>query len=237
MASNDHSYCSFGGDNEIINPMADTSSPEDTGPIQLPAPVVDESNARDFDPVQLPPPMVDTSKPSSSGAVQLSTPRVDPKCSGDLQPPSLCPPLKRFDLYNGLLNEGCSLAPKAPAKDYQNKVELKILQHLGFESRAELSDDEAKTLETKCKSFTNKARQLWASPKVRQIKGNMNKEKWLQENFEFGNLKDTTMEGRDQMYQSITCVGTLLLQIGEVGQRVKGDFILTLPRSFFLNPH
>jgi hypothetical protein len=44
------------------------------------------------------------------------------------------------------------------------------------------------------------------------------------------------MEGRDQMYQSITCVGTLLLQIGEVGQRVKGDFIFALQRSFFLNP-
>ena len=59
----------------------------------------------------------------------------------------------------------------------------------------------------------------------------------LHDLIEFGNLKDTTMEGRDQMYQSITCVGTLLLQIGEVGQRVKGDFILALPRSFFLNPH
>ena len=44
----------------------------------------------------------------------------------------------------------------------------------------------------------------------------------LHDLIEFGNLKDTTMEGRDQMYQSITCVGTLLLQIGEVGQRVKG---------------
>ena len=55
----------------------------------------------------------------------------------------------------------------------------------------------------------------------------------LHDLIEFGNLKDTTMEGRDQMYQSITCVGTLLLQIGEVGQRVKGDFILALPRSFF----
>ena len=157
-----------------------------------PSTAVDESSAHDFDPVQLPPTSADTSLPSSSGAVQLSTPTIDtslPKCSGDHRPPSLCPPLKRFDLYNGLLNEGCSLAPKAPAKEYQNKVELKILQHLGFKSRAELSDEEAKTLETKCKSFTNKARQLWASSKVRQIKGNMNKEKWLQENFEFGNLK------------------------------------------------
>ena len=56
----------------------------------------------------------------------------------------------------------------------------------------------------------------------------------LHDLIEFGNLKDTTMEGRDQMYQSITCVGTLLLQIGEVGQRVKGDFIFALPRRFFL---
>ena len=53
MASNDHSYCSFGGDNEIINPMADTSSPEDTDPIQLLPPVIDESDTHDFDPVQL----------------------------------------------------------------------------------------------------------------------------------------------------------------------------------------
>lgn len=53
----------------------------------------------------------------------------------------------------------------------------------------------------------------------------------LHDLIEFGNLKDTTMEGRDQMYQSITCVGTLLLQIGEVGQRVKDAQALARSRS------
>lgn len=43
----------------------------------------------------------------------------------------------------------------------------------------------------------------------------------LHDLIEFGNLTDTTMEGRQEMYHSISLVGTLLLQIGEVGQRVK----------------
>lgn len=45
--------------------------------------------------------------------------------------------------------------------------------------------------------------------------------KSLHDLVEFGNLDDTTMEGRQAMYHSISVMGTLLLQIGEVGQRVK----------------
>ena len=53
----------------------------------------------------------------------------------------------------------------------------------------------------------------------------------LHDLIEFGNLKDTTMEGRQQMYHSISLVGTLLLQIGEVGQRVKDAQALARSRS------
>ena len=45
--------------------------------------------------------------------------------------------------------------------------------------------------------------------------------KSLHDLIEFGNLDDTTLEGRQAMYHSVSVVGTLLLQIGEVGQRVK----------------
>ena len=48
---------------------------------------------------------------------------------------------------------------------------------------------------------------------------------------EFGNLDDITEEGRNQMYHSISIVGTLLLQIGEVGQRVKDAQAADLRRS------
>jgi len=53
----------------------------------------------------------------------------------------------------------------------------------------------------------------------------------LHDLIEFGNLKDTTMEGRQQMYHSISLVGTLLLQIGEVGQRVKDAQALARSKS------
>lgn len=45
--------------------------------------------------------------------------------------------------------------------------------------------------------------------------------KSLHDLIEFGNIDDITVEGREQMYHSISIVGTLLLQIGEVGQRVQ----------------
>ena len=55
--------------------------------------------------------------------------------------------------------------------------------------------------------------------------------KSLHDLIEFGNLEDTTLEGREQMYHSISVVGTLLLQIGEVGQRVKDTQKMLRSRS------
>ena len=49
---------------------------------------------------------------------------------------------------------------------------------------------------------------------------------------EFGNLEtDITLEGRESMYHSITKICTLLLQTGEVGQRVKDAEAIVRSRS------
>ena len=49
---------------------------------------------------------------------------------------------------------------------------------------------------------------------------------------EFGNLDtDITLEGRESMYHSITKICTLLLQTGEVGQRVKDAEAIVRSRS------
>jgi len=53
----------------------------------------------------------------------------------------------------------------------------------------------------------------------------------LHDLIEFGNLKDTTEEGRQQMYHAISVVGTLLLQIGEVGQKVRDKQAFLRARS------
>ena len=53
----------------------------------------------------------------------------------------------------------------------------------------------------------------------------------LMDLIEFGNLKDTTMEGRQEMYHSISLVGTHLLQMGEIGQRVKDAQALARSKS------
>ena len=55
----------------------------------------------------------------------------------------------------------------------------------------------------------------------------------LHDLIEFGNLDDTdiTLEGRESMYHSITKICTLLLQTGEVGQRVKDAEAIVRSRS------
>ena len=102
--------------------------------------------------------------------------------------PAPCAPLKRLDLFDALFAEG--LTPgNSSSREYQNKVEMKILKHLGVEFRQELSDEEDKELGKLCFSFTKKVRALWMSKKVKQWKINMEKETWLQANFNFGTLK------------------------------------------------
>jgi len=56
--------------------------------------------------------------------------------------------------------------------------------------------------------------------------------KTLHDLIEFGNLEtDITLEGRESMYHSITKICTLLLQTGEVGQRVKDAEAIVRSRS------
>ena len=56
--------------------------------------------------------------------------------------------------------------------------------------------------------------------------------KTLHDLIEFGNLDhDITLEGREAMYHSITKICTLLLQTGEVGQRVKDAEAIVRSRS------
>ena len=56
--------------------------------------------------------------------------------------------------------------------------------------------------------------------------------KTLHDLIEFGNLdNDITLEGREAMYHSITKICTLLLQTGEVGQRVKDAEAIVRSRS------
>ncbi len=70
---------------------------------------------------------------------------------------------------------------------------------------------------------SNDAKQKSMGPKLPPLPRENFVHLWksLHDLIEFGTLHDTTLEGREQMYHSISMVGTLLLQIGEVGQKVK----------------
>ncbi len=120
-----------------------------------------------------------------------------------------------FDVANqgldnviGQLKE--TVDPETEAKKTSEVTSLKSLHKRLF-----LSDAEVKNL-----------------PKLPQLPKDNFVHLWknLQYLIEFGNTQDSTMEGKQQYFHSISMVGTLLLQIGEVGQRVK-DAQATLARS------